>query len=212
MNHSVQDGRRTRHEARRPDLLDAAADYVLAHGLTDLSIRPLASALGISHRSLLYHFGSKDELLLEIVQLIRRRDGERIRAHLAAARITTGMDLLRSAWAFFSAPEREDYMRVLHELLVLGLSRAPYDQWLQEMADSRVGLVSAGLQRMGYPAARARAAATLVVASVRGLQIQLLATGDREVVDAAIEELITAIELGARGETETDPQTNSEEA
>ncbi len=61
-------------------------------------------------------------------------------------------------------------------------------------------------------AARARAAATLVVASVRGLQIQLLATGDREVVDAAIEELITAIELGARGETETDPQTNSEEA
>src|SRR4051812_30721291 len=35
------DGRRTRYAARRGEILDAAADYVLANGLTGLAIRPL---------------------------------------------------------------------------------------------------------------------------------------------------------------------------
>jgi AcrR family transcriptional regulator len=45
---------------RRHDLAEAATDYVLEHGLLDLSLRPLAAALGTSDRMLLYHFGAGD--------------------------------------------------------------------------------------------------------------------------------------------------------
>ena len=41
-------------------LLDAATEHVLAHGLGDLSLRNVADALGTSHRMLIYYFGSAD--------------------------------------------------------------------------------------------------------------------------------------------------------
>jgi AcrR family transcriptional regulator len=62
MNEISQDGRRTRHEPRKQDLLAAAVEYVFEHGFSELSIRPLAAALGISHRTLLYHFHSNTNL------------------------------------------------------------------------------------------------------------------------------------------------------
>ena len=58
---------RPRDERLRAGLLVAIVDYVLAHGIADLSLRPLAAAVGVTPRTLLYHFGSKDELVLAIV-------------------------------------------------------------------------------------------------------------------------------------------------
>ena len=53
--------------ARRGELLDAAYRYALAHGLVDLSLRPLAAAIGSSPRVLLFLFGSKDGLVRELL-------------------------------------------------------------------------------------------------------------------------------------------------
>jgi AcrR family transcriptional regulator len=44
-------------------LLDRLADYVLAHGLTASSLRPLARAAGTSDRMLLYYFADKDAVM-----------------------------------------------------------------------------------------------------------------------------------------------------
>src|SRR3954449_4573421 len=60
----------------RQRLLDAAIDYVAAHGIADLSLRRLAEELGTSHRMLIHHFGSKDGLWLEIVREVERRQRE----------------------------------------------------------------------------------------------------------------------------------------
>jgi AcrR family transcriptional regulator len=49
--------------ARKADLLELAYQYVLEHGLAELSLRPLAKAIGSSPRVLLYLFGSKDGLV-----------------------------------------------------------------------------------------------------------------------------------------------------
>jgi len=45
---------------RQDELLELAYRYVLAHGLADMSLRPLARAIGSSPRVLLYLYGSKD--------------------------------------------------------------------------------------------------------------------------------------------------------
>ena len=58
---------------RREAVLEKAADYVLEQGLADLSLRPLAKALGTSTRMLLYDFGSKERLIHEILAEIRAR-------------------------------------------------------------------------------------------------------------------------------------------
>src|SRR4051812_16094098 len=57
--------------ARRDELLDLAYAYVLEHGLTNLSLRPLASAIGSSPRVLLFFFGSKDGLVRALLARAR---------------------------------------------------------------------------------------------------------------------------------------------
>jgi len=51
----------------RETLLPKLAAYVLEHGLDSLSLRPLAKAAGTSDRMLIYHFGSKDQLVADLL-------------------------------------------------------------------------------------------------------------------------------------------------
>ena len=52
---------------RREELLEAAYHYVLQHGLVEMSLRPLSSAIGTSPRVLLFLFGSKEQLVRELL-------------------------------------------------------------------------------------------------------------------------------------------------
>ncbi len=56
---------------RRKELLERAYQYALAHGLADLSLRPLAAAIGSSPRVLLFLFGSKDGLVRALLARAR---------------------------------------------------------------------------------------------------------------------------------------------
>ena len=70
--------------ARRERTLARATDYVLAHGLAGLSLRPLAAALDTSPRMLLYDFGSKQELVAAVLAEARRRGAVRLADHRPA--------------------------------------------------------------------------------------------------------------------------------
>ena len=53
---------------RRQELLDAVVEEFAARGIGDRSLRDVAAAVGTSHRMLLHHFGSREGLLLAIVE------------------------------------------------------------------------------------------------------------------------------------------------
>ena len=61
----------TTPSARRVELLERAYQYALSHGLGDMSLRPLAAAIGSSPRVLLFLFGSKDGLVRELLARAR---------------------------------------------------------------------------------------------------------------------------------------------
>jgi len=52
----------------RETLLPRLAAHVLEHGIAGLSLRPLAMAAGTSDRMLLYHFGTKQRLVAELLE------------------------------------------------------------------------------------------------------------------------------------------------
>jgi AcrR family transcriptional regulator len=56
--------------------LERIVDYILKHGLTDLTLRPLAAALCTSPRMLLYFFGSKERLMAEALSQASTRQQE----------------------------------------------------------------------------------------------------------------------------------------
>lgn len=59
---------RTVDEARPGELLDAIVAYIAKNGVAELSLRPLAKAVGSSPRVLLYYFGSKEDLLAQAIK------------------------------------------------------------------------------------------------------------------------------------------------
>lgn len=169
--------------AERDRLLAAAVDHVAAHGASDSSLRGLAEALGTSHRMLIYHFGSKDGLLAEVVRAAERRQ----RAVLAALDPAPGASLAEDGWRWWAAvsdPELWPLERLFFELYGQALQGRRYaTAMLDGVVESWLAPVTALLARHGVPEPRVEA--RLAVAVTRGLLLDLLATGDRDGVDAA---------------------------
>jgi AcrR family transcriptional regulator len=95
----------------RDELLERAYRHTLQHGVVDLSLRPLAAAVGSSPRVLLYLFGSKDDLAGAL--LARARQDEL--ALLAAASYdSSGPDLPGAGrpWQWLADPDHSDLLRL----------------------------------------------------------------------------------------------------
>src|SRR5215469_11938702 len=60
--------------ARRAELLDLAYQYAVQRGGTDITLRPIAAAIGSSPRVLLYLFGSKDGLIKALLSRSRSEE------------------------------------------------------------------------------------------------------------------------------------------
>ncbi|MFC5748661.1 TetR family transcriptional regulator [Actinomadura rugatobispora] len=173
----------TAPSARRNELLEAAYRYVLAHGLADLSLRPLAAAIGSSPRVLLYLFGSKDGLVRALLARARSEELELLE------QIGRGPYALEEAagllWDWLSDPRRRSLLRLWVEGYArslidpdgpwAGFAAATVDDWLAVLAT------------MQDPADRDGARdRTAVLAILRGALLDLLATGDEERVTAAV--------------------------
>ena len=177
----------------RDRLLAAAVDYVAEHGVGELSLRPLAAALGTSHRMLIYHFGSKEGLLVEVVREVERRQRQTF-AEIDVAGATPA-EAMRRMWRRLADPSLWPHERLFFEMYGQALQGRPGTEVLLEgIIDSWVETASAVADRLGIPADVARAQARLGVAVVRGLLLDLLATGDRAGVDAAHEQFIAMSE------------------
>jgi len=166
----------------RERLLDAAVRHALDAGIADLSLRQLAAAIGTSHRMLLYHFGSREGLLVAVTQAVE----EQQRAALLGPG-TTPQDARRS-WERLSDPKLWPQERLFFELYAYALRGRPGTEgFLDGIVESWVAPVAAALVEAGADERTARAEARLAVAVVRGLLLDLLATGDRAGVTEAYE-------------------------
>lgn len=175
---------------RRAQLVNAAVDYVAAHGIADLSLRGLGTAIGVSHRMLIHYFGSKEHLLVEIV----RTSEQRQRDLLSQLRLEPGLspaDAARLLWQQLTDPRLAGQERLFFEIYGHALRGRP------EAAPVLEGLVNDWLEPLvaaevaaGADPAAARNRARLGLATVRGLLLDLLATGDRAGVNAAMEDFL----------------------
>jgi AcrR family transcriptional regulator len=173
-----------RMTARRDQLLEAAYEFVLDHGLADLSLRPLAQEIGSSPRVLLYLFGSKDGLVRELLARARQAELQ------ALVRIDEGdLDAVTVAlWDWLSAPQHRRLLVLWVEAYARslvdpdgpwsGFARATVDDWLDVLAraqPARERRTRAGLARR-----------TATLALLRGSLLDLLATGDTGRVSAGL--------------------------
>ena len=177
----------SRAQGPRERLLAAALEYALEHGIADLSLRQLAAALGTSHRMLIHHFGSKEELLLAVTRAAEARQRSVMAEHFDASDAAT-VDAARRHWHELSDPSLAPQERLFFEVYGQALrGRAWAQPMLEGVVEEWVAETSTRLQAAGVPEPAARATARLGLAVTRGLLLDLLATGDRAGVDEAME-------------------------
>jgi AcrR family transcriptional regulator len=168
----------------REKLLDAAIDHIAHHGGAGKSLRALAADIGTSHRMLIYHFGSKEGLLTAVARAVEARQ----RAALS--------DLDPAGfWRRLTDESLRANEKLFFQLYGQALGGTPgTTELLDGVITDWLGPIEALLAQYGVPAADRPAHARLGLAVARGLLLDLVTTGDREAVDAAMERFVAMYE------------------
>jgi AcrR family transcriptional regulator len=183
---------RTADEARRAELLDRAVDYVCHTGLAELSLRPLARAVGSSPRVLLYYFGSKEQLVVEII----RRGRARQREMMMDLKLTDvrPREVARALWREWSKPEWEPLTRLSFEVYALSLNDPQrFPGYLERSVGEWLDALEYCTKLPGRTRAQSQALGTLLIAGFRGFLLDLLATHDRARINRAVDLWLEAI-------------------
>jgi AcrR family transcriptional regulator len=167
---------RTPDQSRRRQLLDKLVDEFAAGGVGDRSLRDVAEAVGTSHRMLLHHFGSRDAILVSIVEEVERRQ-----MTVVADLPTEPAENFAAMWDHLRKPELRPFERLFFECYARAANaEQPFarmvpgavDDWLSYVGDLADGVAEPAMVRLG-------------LAVIRGLLLDLVATDDEAGVDAA---------------------------
>ena len=163
-------------DRRRRELLDDLISSFAREGIGDRSLRHIAESVGTSHRMLLHYFGSRDELLLSVVEEVERRQ-------------TAMLDDLpddpaqafAAMWADLRRPEMRPFERLFFECYARAANgEPPFSRMVPGAVDGWLASVDAVTNTPVDPAM-----VRLGLAVSRGLLLDLVATGDEAGVDAA---------------------------
>ncbi|HET9171986.1 MAG TPA: hypothetical protein VFN97_21310 [Actinospica sp.] len=168
---------------RRAELLERTLDYAERNSLSEISLRPLAAAIGSSPRVLIYLFGSKDGLLREVLALARARQLAVVRRAMEES--AGPGEVLGRLWGWMCEPEHAGVGRLFFESYSRSLGGG--EPWATFAVDSvrdwEPPLRSILTTGEGGPPSAAEV--TLALATLRGLFLDLLATGEAERIDLA---------------------------
>jgi AcrR family transcriptional regulator len=136
---------------------------------------------------LIHHFGSKEGLLVEVIRAVEARQ----RALFADWRVDQHVsleELGRAFWSHLRDPALAPQERLFFEVYGQALQGR---QWatplLEGIVENWVAPVAAMLEGAGISPQTARTIARLYVAVGRGLLLDVLATGEGDEVDAAMQ-------------------------
>lgn len=160
----------------RDRLLDSVIASVERRGLGARSLRDLAADSGTSHRMLLHHFGTRAGLLVAIVAEVETRQGA-----LLNDLPEDPAEAVEAVWARVSDPGLYPFERLFFECYARGAQgEPPFDALVPGLVDGWLDQVAqlTGGRRTDH--------ARLGLAVIRGLLLDLVATGDREATDRAL--------------------------
>jgi AcrR family transcriptional regulator len=187
---------------RQTELLEAAYQYALAHGLADLSLRPLAEAIGSSPRVLLFLFESKDGLLRALLARARADELALLERARQPERPVGLVPAVERVWTWLAAKEHRPLLRLWAEAYTrslvqpdgawAGFARATVEDWLGVLAGFQPPA-----ERDSEDGATRR---TLALAVLRGALLDLLATDDEERLTAAVEHQLALLHAGSTGD------------
>jgi len=170
---------RTPDPSRKPELIEQILDYLLDKSLSSVTFRSLAAGIGVSTFTLVYHFGTRADLISEVVQAISVRSGivEELNQEPEAT-LDTFVQGLQLSWEWSIQPRNRQLQRLEFEAGMLEslhpdqltFTRALYRHWVDIGVEAMV--------KFGMDPEDAEAEARVVVNAFHGLQYDLVLNND----------------------------------
>lgn len=176
---------------RKVDLIAEIVDYILDNGLTDLSLRPLAKELGTSTYTLTYQFGSKEAMIVDAVNHIDERQTARLSEFDSPS--DSPQQILQRLWDMLVDEEGRRWSQVMLEVATL-TSRQPilFEDFEATALKGRIGHLAQAFGGSNPTDSDIRRA-TLTCATVQGLVLDALLTGDLKRNELALSELLDQV-------------------
>ncbi len=173
---------------RREELLLAVVDYLLDQGIHRTSLRPLAAALATSTYTFVYHFGSKEDLVVEALGAIADRHA---RAIGRLGEEPTFNDLVHGYWRWSVEVDRLRTARVATDARSLVRTQPDlYRPFVETLQSDLTLAIRSALARAGHGSADAE----MVVAALTGTLQELAALGDSASASATVERLLVLVD------------------
>lgn len=173
-------------------ILDAATTVLSRDGFGGATVGRIAQEVGIDKRGVLYHFGTRQELLVRVVQIV----GERIAANAAAQagdrapEGRTSEAIIDALWAGITSEPQP--VRAYFALVGGGAESAEVIGALRELKATYVRLIAhqlAGAHAPNAGRSDAESHALVLFALLRGLALEWIETGDGLAITAGVGEL-----------------------
>lgn len=169
------------------ELIDRCLNYLLRHGVANLSLRPMAAKVGTSARMLLHHFGSKERLIATVMARVR----DDLQSSFAVdASKSSSPELILKFWDRITRKDRLPYLRLLLEVQVLAIQNPRrYRRYLADTSRSWLRIV----QRSSPGRSDGAAFATVNTAVIDGLLLELLSSGDSRRIRRALSQYVALL-------------------
>lgn len=177
---------------RREALAEGACDYVLDRGLIGLSLRPLAAALGTSDRMLLYHFGTREALIAEVLRRSADRSVAALQALPAEPDVAAGVQTL---WQAHRAGTMDRCQRVYAQAAAQGL--LGHDELARPVAVANatwLSALAAYLGRCGAAPHRTERCGRFVDAALMGLHLDVIVESEPD-LQAVVDDVAAAAQF-----------------
>ncbi|WP_231584563.1 TetR/AcrR family transcriptional regulator [Mycobacterium haemophilum] len=175
---------RTTDLAKREDLLAAAGTVLARTGLVDTSLRSLAAEMGTSARMLVYYFGSKEQLILDVMNRQQRAAIPNTNEVELPVSVAAHRQWCVEDWHACTRGERSDNLRVVLQVFGAACGHdSPYRTYTWETLSLLTRNSQARLQALGMPTHVAETRSRIALAAFQGFIIEYFTTNDPDHVD-----------------------------
>jgi AcrR family transcriptional regulator len=173
---------------RKPQLMAEILEYLLDKSLASVSFRTIAQALGFSTYTLVYHFGTRDQLLQEIVSAVSTR------ALVVEEQMLDSPDTLNayfegfaSSWRWTLEPRNRQLQRLEFEASLIEALEPDQHNFSRDLFATWRRIGERALTSLGLSPADAELEVRMLVDSFYGIQYDYVLNGDAESATAAFE-------------------------
>ncbi|MDP9071311.1 MAG: TetR/AcrR family transcriptional regulator [Actinomycetota bacterium] len=184
-------------------MLERAYRYVLERGLADLSLRPLAAAIGSSPRVLLFLFGTKEGIVRALLARARQDELALLKrlGDAGTGDANLGLDLVvAELWRWLAAEEHRALLVLWVEAYARSLTDpdGPWGDFARASVTDWLDVLNAAQARDERSTPAGEVECTLALALLRGALLDLLATGDADRTTAAVHHQLAVMKTRAR--------------